>query len=62
MKTLLRLTAAMAFGMAIILLATAQHTALAQESDRAIPTIGVSSPASGQISVTWGAPSDTETR
>ena len=60
MKTLLRLTAAMAFGMAIILLATAQNSALAEEPDQAIPTIGVSSPASGKISVTWDEPSDTD--
>ena len=60
MKTLFLLTAVVIFGMAAILLMTTQHTALAQEPDRAIPAIEVSSPASGKISVTWGAPSDTD--
>ena len=60
MKALFLLAAVVTFGMAVILLATAQHTALAEESDRAIPTMEVSSPASGQISVTWGEPSDTD--
>ena len=60
MKALFLLAAVVTFGMAVILLATAQHTALAEEPERAIPAMEVSSPASGQISVTWGAPSDTD--
>ena len=61
MRALFLLAAVAAFGMAVILLAAAQNPALAQEPDRAIPTMEVSSPASGEISVTWSEPSDTET-
>ena len=45
----------------IVAVGTGQRPALADDPDRSIPTIEVSSPASGEISVTWGEPSDTET-
>ena len=38
-----------------------QSPAVADDPDRSIPTIEVSSPASGEISVIWGTPSETDT-
>ena len=36
-----------------------QRPALADDPDRTIPTITVSSPSSGEIHVVWGTPNDT---
>ena len=37
------------------------NTAIADDSDRSIPTIEVSSPSPGEINVIWGTPSETDT-
>ena len=39
-----------------------QRPALADDPDRTIPTITVSSPSSGEIHVVWGTPNDTSSR
>ena len=45
---------------AMVAIAVGSIPAFADDSDREIPTIGMSSPSSGEIHVIWATPSDTD--
>ena len=44
-----------------IAVVSVQSTAVADDPDRTIPTITVSSPSAGEVQVVWGTPSETDT-
>ena len=50
-----------AVALSITVLGYALHVAYADNPDRAIPAVGVSSPSAGTIHVVWSAPSETGT-
>ena len=60
-RTLVALTTVAIFAVLAITAGYVQNTARADDPDRTIPTITVSSPSAGEINAVWSAPSETGT-